>query len=138
LLKINRMNKKVAAVVSVLIILAFIGYMIYDSVRSKVSDTASTTVNYTIYPDGNWKISDKRKGAEGGLKAVTVSPAGNIYLGGDSFVLCYNKDFKLIWNIKTPAPVTALSFLNDSLYACLLYTSPSPRDRQKPRMPSSA
>ena len=25
---------------------------------------------------------------------------------------------------------------NDS--ACLLYTSPSPRDRQKPRMPSSA
>src|SRR5674476_296517 len=23
-------------------------------------------------------------------------------------------------------------------YSCLLYTSPSPRDRQKPRMPSSA
>ena len=28
----------------------------------------------------------------------------------------------------------ALAFLN----ACLLYTSPSPRDRQKSRMPSSA
>ena len=27
---------------------------------------------------------------------------------------------------------------NDSLYGCLLYTSPSPRDRQKSRMPSSA
>ena len=26
----------------------------------------------------------------------------------------------------------------DQLYACLLYTSPSPRDRQKSRMPSSA
>ena len=25
-----------------------------------------------------------------------------------------------------------------SEYGCLLYTSPSPRDRQKPRMPSSA
>ena len=25
-----------------------------------------------------------------------------------------------------------------SLYGCLLYTSPSPRDRQKSRMPSSA
>ena len=25
-----------------------------------------------------------------------------------------------------------------SVYACLLYTSPSPRDRQKSRMPSSA
>ena len=27
---------------------------------------------------------------------------------------------------------------SDSLYDCLLYTSPSPRDRQKSRMPSSA
>ena len=26
----------------------------------------------------------------------------------------------------------------DSVYACLLYTSPSPRDRQKSRLPSSA
>ena len=34
-----------------------------------------------------------------------------------------------------------LTFMADSpntLYCCLLYTSPSPRDRQKPRMPSSA
>ena len=29
-------------------------------------------------------------------------------------------------------------FLKDSLHICLLYTSPSPRDRQKSRMPSSA
>ena len=28
--------------------------------------------------------------------------------------------------------------LEEYLYACLLYTSPSPRDRQKSRMPSSA
>ena len=28
--------------------------------------------------------------------------------------------------------------LEDALLACLLYTSPSPRDRQKSRMPSSA
>ena len=29
-------------------------------------------------------------------------------------------------------------YFNDSLKPCLLYTSPSPRDRQKSRMPSSA
>ena len=29
-------------------------------------------------------------------------------------------------------------YTNDQLYSCLLYTSPSPRDRQKSRMPSSA
>ena len=28
--------------------------------------------------------------------------------------------------------------LNEEVYICLLYTSPSPRDRQKSRMPSSA
>ena len=28
--------------------------------------------------------------------------------------------------------------VRDVLYSCLLYTSPSPRDRQKSRMPSSA
>ena len=30
------------------------------------------------------------------------------------------------------------SDLGTSTYSCLLYTSPSPRDRQKSRMPSSA
>ena len=28
--------------------------------------------------------------------------------------------------------------LTEGVYVCLLYTSPSPRDRQKSRMPSSA
>ena len=34
---------------------------------------------------------------------------------------------------------SALTHLEaDNIYGCLLYTSPSPRDRQKSRMPSSA
>ena len=32
----------------------------------------------------------------------------------------------------------AFALLNTYVEACLLYTSPSPRDRQKSRMPSSA
>ena len=35
------------------------------------------------------------------------------------------------WNSKNPESVS-------KAYTCLLYTSPSPRDRQKSRMPSSA
>jgi len=111
------MNKKIALIASVLIILAFIGYMIYDSVRSEVTDTSATAFDNMIYPDGNWKISEEISVSEGKLKAVTVSPAGNIYLAGDSFVLCYDKGFKLIWKIVAPAPVTSLSFTNDSIYA---------------------
>ena len=33
---------------------------------------------------------------------------------------------------------TSLGALNDKVKACLLYTSPSPRDRTRSRMPSSA
>ena len=39
------------------------------------------------------------------------------------------------WNATEPFFAAAMS---RALLACLLYTSPSPRDRQKSRMPSSA
>jgi hypothetical protein len=111
------MNKRVALIVSVLVIIAFIGYMIYDSVRSQVTENIAAAFDNAIYPDGNWEISEELNVSEGKLKAVAVSPAGNIYLAGDSFILCYNKELKLSWKIKSPAPVTSLSFTNDSLYA---------------------
>ena len=34
--------------------------------------------------------------------------------------------------------LTAIQFSDSEYIDCLLYTSPSPRDRQKSRMPSSA
>ena len=37
-----------------------------------------------------------------------------------------------------PACVEAMDEMFKLLHICLLYTSPSPRDRQKSRMPSSA
>ena len=39
---------------------------------------------------------------------------------------------------RTPSHIQASRPLRDGVIACLLYTSPSPRDRQKSRMPSSA
>ena len=50
---------------------------------------------------------------------ITMSIAGIWMATGD------------LWGGKFPA-------LRGQLYDCLLYTSPSPRDRQKSRMPSSA
>ena len=38
----------------------------------------------------------------------------------------------------TPSPVTQTPKKSLQTHPCLLYTSPSPRDRQKSRMPSSA
>ena len=46
----------------------------------------------------------------------------------------------LTWWAETTlgADLGAAAASTDAVYACLLYTSPSPRDRQKSRMPSSA
>ena len=46
---------------------------------------------------------------------------------------------KLLLNHGVPSVVSLVSpYVENRENACLLYTSPSPRDRQKSRMPSSA
>ena len=45
-----------------------------------------------------------------------------------------NKEKELIWILEHPEIFTAGTSYKD----CLLYTSPSPRDRTRSRMPSSA
>ena len=47
-------------------------------------------------------------------------------------------DFAHIGNARPVIVFDVLYRLLCDLYGCLLYTSPSPRDRQKSRMPSSA
>ena len=42
------------------------------------------------------------------------------------------------WDWITNTPGREIGIWNDVYLTCLLYTSPSPRDRQKSRMPSSA
>ena len=41
-------------------------------------------------------------------------------------------------NIASDSQRTLEAIIKDTQLGCLLYTSPSPRDRQKSRMPSSA
>ena len=56
-----------------------------------------------------------------------------------------NKDFKIKSGLVVEGSSATVGGFNvltkkqdDQDYICLLYTSPSPRDRQKSRMPSSA
>ncbi len=110
------MNKKLIPVLSVLIIIVFIGYIIFDVSRSSGSEKVVVKkADSTAIPDA-WEITREFKVEEGMLEAVTVS-SGNIYLGGASFVSCYDSDLKLIWNVETPEPVTSLSNSGDSIFA---------------------
>jgi hypothetical protein len=113
------MNKKTVTVLSVLVIVVFIAYIVYDVFKP------SGTINdpkANVIPEiaDAWKISNELKVNEGTLKAVTVSPFGLIYVGGDSFLSCYDKELKLKWNVKTPASVTSLSNYGDTVYATTL------------------
>ena len=47
------------------------------------------------------------------------------------------RSFTRSWTLSDETEVRSVEF-EDGLLTCLLYTSPSPRDRQKSRMPSSA
>lgn len=115
--KTNNMNKKLMAFLSVLVILVFIGFMIYDSVRPESSNQSNVSGRVKDSLPDAWKISDELNIKEGSLKAVTVSPTGKIFLGGDSFVSCYDKDLKHLWTLKTPHPVTSLSNFGDTIFA---------------------
>jgi hypothetical protein len=111
------MNKKVLTILSVLIVFAFIGYIIFDIIKpaGKVTNEPVNTEIAEI-PDA-WKITNELKVNEGSLKAVTIGQSGKIYIGGDSFVSCYDNDLKLEWNLKTPSPVTALANSGDTVFA---------------------
>ena len=71
-------------------------------------------------------------------------------LQSDSFNIQFNEAMssnpEYLATIKTPQDLIPLGVLKDfkgpgpvdKLYTCLLYTSPSPRDKRQSRMPSSA
>lgn len=118
--KTGEMNKKFITFFSVLIIVVFIGYMIFDSVRPEgIIKNIDVPEDIDTIAD-SWMISREFKIEKGSLKAVTVSSEGNIYLGIDSSVSAYDKNLKLLWNLKTPFPVTSLSNYDDTIYATSL------------------
>jgi hypothetical protein len=111
------MNRKLVTLLSVLVIIVFIGYIILDT--AKPTGTAKDEPRKsekTDIPDA-WKISNEFKVGGDSLKAITVSLSGKIYVGGNAFVSCYDKDLNLLWNVKTPSAITALSNFGDSVFA---------------------
>jgi len=115
--KLTVMNKKFTTFFSVLIILVFIAYMVFDTFRPAGIETVKSTARGSDSIPEQWTVSGELKVNEGSLKAVTVSSSGNIYTGGDSFVSCYSPEKKLVWNLKTPYPITALANYGDTIFA---------------------
>ena len=86
------------------------------------------------------ELIDRLPSVRGKLSAnVPLAPYTWLRVGGPAEVLFMPKDEADLAHFlsSTPdeIPVTILGVASNT---CLLYTSPSPRDRQKSRMPSSA
>jgi hypothetical protein len=111
------MNRKLVTVLSVLVIIVFIGYIILDTAKPLESDKVDSKKSVTNEVPDSWQISHEIKVGGDSLKAVTVTFSGKIYVGGNAFVSCYDKDLNILWNVKTPSAVTALSNNGDSVFA---------------------
>src|SRR5665213_3942972 len=73
-----------------------------------------------------WRLGRRLGGPVSGLAALILLTACPLYYG------------HMFMNPKDAPFATAMAVLLIGIVRCLLYTSPSPRDRQKSRMPSSA
>jgi len=105
------------ALFSLIIILAFMGYIIYDTINpGKENATTLVRNDKADQPIDKWKIQNEIFIREG-LEAVAVSKEGEIFLGGKSFVSCYNKELKEKWTLEIPEKITAVSVYDDTVYA---------------------
>ena len=106
--------------------------------------TASAGCNTEVLASAEWVATDVSQGSGSWSFSVTAQPNGSSGFRGA--VLTVGDTFVLIDQQGTAGPVPQTVTVVPALcndcdpqpYPCLLYTSPSPRDRQKSRMPSSA
>ncbi len=110
------MSKKLTAALSLAIILAFMGYIIFDSTRSPgdagFSDEASDTG-----PEDMWITERTYEAGDGGLSSVAVATSGNVYIGGSSYVKALTGEFEEQWSLGTEDTINALAVSGDTVFA---------------------
>ena len=81
-----------------------------------------------------FNLESLSKAASPGYKIITTCPSGNLMLRKECLTFFDSDEARFV----SENIYDAGEFLFKLHQGCLLYTSPSPRDRQKSRMPSSA
>jgi hypothetical protein len=116
------MNKKLSTLLVIVIILTFIGYIVYDVALKKEKEPISSVKNDSSEIGDSWFVSNIFDPGLGKLKSVATSGIGDIILGGESFVSKYSSDLKSLWILNTEKPVTAISVSGDTVFASTFET----------------
>jgi len=110
------MDKKLATAFSLVIILAFMGYIIYDASRGPSENAAPVAEPDEVY-EAAWEIERTYTVLRGSLSSVAVAQDGMVYLSGDAFVMALNNDLGETWYLETEQKITALAVSGDTVFA---------------------
>jgi len=116
------MKKKTATALIIFIIVIFVGYIVFDIALNDEKNKPGNSVQTESGIPDQWFVSNIFEPGEGKLKAVTASASGTLYIAGESFITCYDADFKTKWSLKTEKPVVALAVWGDSVFAATIET----------------
>jgi len=113
------MNKRWSTVTIIVLFLVFIGYIIIDvALKKEIIPGSSTELPVSDVAD-QWVVAKVFDQGKGQLSAVAASENGRIFLGGESFMACYDSGYVLLWEYKTEMPVTTLAVSGDNVYGAV-------------------
>ena len=117
--KLNNMNRKTATILIIAIVLLFIGYIIFDLVFVREGPEVPVKRVAGTGSADPWRISGIIDPAAGRVKAVAVDKQGDLVIGGENFLVCYNEARKLLWKKITNGPVSAIAIAEDTIYVTM-------------------
>ena len=111
------MNKKTATLLIIILITIFLGYIVFDmAFRKEVDRKEIAVVDSSAIPD-MWELVKEFQPGFGTLTSVATADDGKIILAGESFIACYDKGLRELWNFRGDYIIHGVSSFNDTVYA---------------------
>ena len=119
------------------------GYVMTQSPEFTITAGGATVTGTMTLAKANLKfvVSPSQNAKWGNISLVDSDGnefSGSINDSGVGFVAAPAGTYEVTVSPGDPSPSAGMTIIAGLVVTCLLYTSPSPRDRQKSRMPSSA
>ena len=111
------MNRKFATWLIVLIVLVFLGYIIYDVAFDREKPEKRNQVADLQQQEDSWRVSATIDPAAGKVQSVGIMYDGHILIGGENFLACYDDLKNLLWTKKTEKAITSLCSSGDTVFA---------------------